>query len=212
MWPAVVFLYLLPLLFASDKGGQYLSEITLFQKDSYFKQKVYEDHTWKSFDTLKEPNRVVDPAHYDLHLMNAAFFFATNKLREQKNVATLKFSAELRNAAVVHTHQMVAKNFFEHVNPKTAALKMPPVRLKLFGVNSTVNGENIDMNSFPVPLKVSYLQVAEVLVKDLYNSPPHRKVMLDKNLLYLGCGAIFETKDENNARSIRATQDFSGDY
>lgn len=203
----LLFIFLLP-----DGGAAYLAKIPLFQKDSYFKQQVYAEHSWKSFYALKAAKDTVNPDRYDLHLMNAAFFFATNKLREEKKIPVFKFSPELRNAALVHTHQMVEKNFFEHVNPKTPALRLAPARFKMFGVNSVENGENIDMNSFEVPLRVSYIQVAEVLVKDLYDSPPHRKQMLDRKLIYLGCAAMFETKDENNARSVRATQNFSGAY
>src|SRR5688572_1875913 len=105
-----------------DSGDKFLNEIPAYQKDSYFKQKVYAEHEWKSFYKLKEANEIIDPDNYDLHLLNAAVFFSTNKLREEKKGKTLKFSASLRDAAVVHTQQMVDKKFFSHTNNKTLKL------------------------------------------------------------------------------------------
>lgn len=207
-----IHLILCLMMMMSGDGTKWLSQVSLFSKDSYFKVKVYQEHTVKSFYALKEPHTTANPANYDMHLLSASLFFATNKLREDKKLPPLKFSEGLRNAAVVHTHQMVIKDFFAHLNPKTPALRHPSERLKMFGVNSPVNGENIDLNSFPVPVQQTYLQIAEVLVKDLYDSPPHRKAMLDKNFIYLGCAALFDLKDENYARSVRCTQDFCGNY
>ena len=119
-----IFLLILLTLFLPDSGGEkFLEEILLYQKDSYFKTKVYVEHDWKSFVQMKEANEIINPDNYDLHLLNAAVFFATNKLREEKKLKPLEFSAELRNAAVVHSYQMVAKKFFSHFNNKTAKLR-----------------------------------------------------------------------------------------
>ena len=68
------------LMFAG--GEKFLNDIPLYQKESYFKLKVYAEHDWNSFYVLKEANQVVDPNNYDLHLLNAAVFFATNKTLE----------------------------------------------------------------------------------------------------------------------------------
>src|SRR4051794_13492167 len=115
-------LVLLSLLFLIADGDSFLKDIPLYQKDSYFKQKVYAEHDWKSFFQLKEANQIIDPDNYDLHLLNAAVFFATNKLRDEKKLKQLKFSNALRDAAVVHTQQMIDKKFFNHFNNRVPKL------------------------------------------------------------------------------------------
>jgi uncharacterized protein YkwD len=198
-------------MLAFDAGDKFLSTIEPYQKDSYFKKQVYDEHDWKTFYEMKESNKAVNPNNYDLHLLNAAVFFATNKLRESKGFKALKFAPPLRDAAVVHTEQMIEKNFFEHYNPVTHKLHSPEDRFKMFGVEATDEGENIDM-TYIEPGEITYLQLAEQIVKDLYDSPPHRKIMLGKGFTYLGCAAIFESKNKNGVRYVKATQDFSASY
>ncbi len=190
-------------------GDKILEEIPAYQKDSYYKQKVYDEHDWKSFYHLKETNAIIDPDNYDLHLLNAAVFFSTNKLREEKKLNTLAFSSALRDAAVVHSHQMVTKNFFNHINSKTLKLRMPDERMRMFGAEFKACAENIDWNNISMPSNITYLQLADKLVDAWFHSAPHKKTMLSKQLSHLGCGAVFEPKNKNGARYIKATQDFS---
>ena len=200
---------LLPLL-AFNAGDRYLNKISLFQKASYFKQKVYAEHDWKSFYKLRESQAPVNPNNYDLHLLNAAIFFATEKMRESKGAKPLQFSPSLRNAAVVHTDQMVEKNFFDHINKATPALRAPEQRIKLFGITQVDLAENVDYNYISIESESTYIQLAEKIVDDLYDSPPHRKNMLARQYTHLGCAAIFEPVDKDGARYVKATQDFSG--
>src|ERR1043165_155285 len=147
-------------------GEKFLQEIALYQKDSYFKEKVYAEHDHKSFAQLKEANKVIDPNNYDLHLLNAAIFYATNKIREQKHLPLLKFSSQLRDAAVVHSQQMVAKKFFDHFG-KTPALRSPDNRIALFGIKDPqALGENIDYNHILLPSNTTYLQLGDALVDE----------------------------------------------
>ena len=189
--------------------NKFLEEIPAYQKDSYFKQKVYDEHNWKSFYQLKEPNEIIDPDNYDFHLLNAAIFFATNKLREKKKLKVLSFSAALRDAAVVHSYQMVTKNFFDHINNKTRKLREPDERMRMFGAQFKACAENIDWNNIPMPSTTTYIQMADKLVDAWFHSPPHKKNMMSKQLSHLGCGAVFEPKNKNGVRYIKATQDFS---
>ena len=202
---------LLPLvlvLFKPD-GDKFLNEIALYQKDSYFKQKVYAELNFKSFSQLKEASEIVSPENYDLHLLNAAIFFATNKVREEKRLRPLAFSSTLRDAAVIHSQQMIEKRFFDHMNNKTRKLRSPDDRLKLFGVNATAMGENIDLNYITMPSKTTYLQLAAKIVDAWMHSTPHRKTMLSKSYSHLGCAAAFEEKDKSGVRYVKATQDYS---
>ena len=198
------------LLSAFDSGEKYLTNIAPYQRDSYFKNKVYSEHNWQSFYKLKEANEPIDANNYDMHLLSAAVFFATNKLREEKGAKAFQFSAELRDAAAVHTWQMIQKNFFDHFNKTAPSLYSPDKRIHLFKPNSNAYAENLDLNHIIVSESTSYIQLGEKIVKELYNSPPHRTNMMNKLYNYIGCSAIFEAHDnKTGARIVKATQDFS---
>jgi len=202
---------LLPLL-AFDTGEKYLGKINLYQKNSYYKQQAYAELDWKRFYQSLPAQSIVDPNSYDLHLLSAAVFFATEKMRESKHVKTLQFSQQLRDAAVVHTQQMIEKNFFNHFNPLTPALHSPEQRMQLFGVKSSSLAENVDYTFIVIGSNTNYIQLAEKIVKDFYDSPPHRKNMLGKEFTHLGCAAIFEPNNKQGARYVKVTQDYSADY
>ncbi len=212
MFKKILLLSCLIPLMAFDSGEKYLDKIAPYQMASYYKQQVYIEHNWKSFYKMLPAQSVVDPNDYDIHLLNAAVYFATNKLRESKGLKTLQFSPQLRDASVVHTNQMIEKNFFDHFNSKTPALRSPDQRIKMFGVNSTAEAENVDYTNILVNAKTTYIDLAEKIVDDWFHSPPHRKNMLGKEFTHLGCAAMFETKDKQGARYIKATQDFSANY
>lgn len=206
---AKYFLISLFLLVAGGDGDKFLNEIALYQKDSYYKQKVYDEHNWKSFSTLPDVNKAVDPNNYDLHLLNAAVFFATNKIRSEKKQKELTFSAPLRDAAVVHSQQMVDKKFFSHFG-KTPKLKGPDDRMRMFGIGDDVKGEgeNIDYNHMQ-PGKTTYWQIAEQIVDDFMHSSEHRKTMLSKGYSHLGCAAVLEANNKDGLRYYKATQDYT---
>lgn len=202
---SIIFLVLLS---AAD-GNKYLDEIPLYGKISYYKEGVYNDHDYKSFYALKEANAVVNPADYDMHLLGAAVFYATNKLRTEKKLKPLKYSAALRDAAAVHTWQMVSKNFFSHYNNKNRKIQAPDQRLTLFGIPQTAIGENCDLNSMFTSDDKTYIQLAEEIVDNLYHSPEHKKIMLSKDYNALGCSAIFESQPKKGAWYCKTTQDFA---
>lgn len=194
------------LFFSSDE--KFLKEIPQYENDSYFKQKVYSEHNWQSFYQLKEANAKVNPENYDYHFLNAAFFFATNKQREKSNKPALKFSAALRDAACVHTHQMIEKNFFDHYNSRKPKLYSPEKRMALFGIKDVETGENCDLNYVEDDEEITYIQLAEKIVDDFYHSPGHKKNMLRKSFSYLGCAVEFELSEKKGAWYFKATQDF----
>ena len=191
-------------------GAEFLEGIALYQKDSYYKDKVYADHDWKSFYALKDANQVVNPDNYDMHLLNAAVFYATNKVRAAKKLPELKYNAGLRDAAVVHSQQMVDKKFFDHYINKTRKLRNPADRISMFGSpDARAMSENIDYNNIPMPSKTTYLQLADLLVDDWMHSAPHRKTMLSKGFSHIGCAAVFEPTNKSGYRYIKATQDYT---
>lgn len=189
-------------------GDDYLSKVALYQTDSYYKQKVYAEKDRAAFYNLSDLNKPVDPQNYDLHLLNAAMFYATNKQRAAKGVPELKYNAALRDAATLHTHQMIEKNFFDHLNSKNRKYYSPEKRFKLFGLEPPASAENIDYTYLEEEGSTTYLQLAEAIVKDLYDSPAHRKNMLSKVYNSLGCAVMFEQKERDGNWYCKATQDF----
>lgn len=208
----VLLLIALPLLMSFDLGSKLLSKLTFYEKDSYFKKQVYAEKSWQDFYGMKEPQQKINPADYDFHLLSAAFFFSTNRIREKHKVKPLAFSAALRDAATLHTHEMVAKNFFSHYNNTSSKIRTPKQRLLLFTNNrqTGLSGENCDMNFMEPGESLSYIQLAERITESLYESPPHQQNMLEKGFRYAGCAVIFEkARGSNEAVYLKATQDFS---
>ncbi len=196
-------------LLAFDDGEDYLQKVPLYVKESYFKEKVYAEQDWRSFYKLPEPNTALDPKNYDLHLINAAFFYATNKLREEKRLPVFKYLPGLRDAAVLHTNEMVERNFFDHYNSRNRKYYSPDKRMKLFGIESDAGAENCDYNYLEPDAGTTYIQLAEDVVRDLFKSPPHKKNMMNKAYTRLGCALMFEKKEKEGAWYCKATQDFS---
>ena len=197
------------LLLSANEGNKYLEEIPLYGNISYYREDVYKQHDYKSFYSLKEANAIVKPEDYDMHLLGAAVFYATNKLRAEKKQKPLKYSASLRDAAAVHTWQMVSKNFFSHYNNKNRKLNSPEQRLALFDISQTAIGENCDLNSMFTTDNKTYIQLAEEIVDNLYNSSEHRKIMLSKDYNAIGCATIFELQPKKDAWYCKTTQDFA---
>jgi uncharacterized protein YkwD len=206
---SILLIVMLP-FFAMAQGDKYLSDVPRFSEPSYFKDTVYAEHNWRSFYNLKEPGNAVQAATYDIHLLNAAVFFATNKLRNEKGLKPLLFDAALRNAAMLHCNEMVTKKFFDHFNNRVHKLHSPEDRLKLYGITNREMAENIDLTSVDDMGKITYLQLADMIVKDFYNSAPHRKTMLSKTLTHLGCAALLNTPNKDHLPEVKTTQDFYG--
>ncbi|MFN8285915.1 MAG: CAP domain-containing protein [Chitinophagales bacterium] len=199
---------LIPLL-AFDDGESYLQKVASYTKDSYFKEEVYKEKDWKAFYKMPEANAAVDPKTYDMHLLSAAFFYATNKLRQEKRLPVFSYLPALRDAAVLHTNEMIERNFFDHYNTRNRKYYSPDKRMKLFGVESDAGAENCDFNYLELNKGITYIQLAEEIVKDLYKSPPHKKNMMNKAYTKMGCAVLFEKKEKDGAWYCKATQDFS---
>ena len=180
----------------------------MYLKDSYFKTQVYAEHDWKSFYQMHEANTVIDADRYDIHLVNAAIFYATNKLREKHGLPALKYSKPLTDAAMAHSQQMLEKNFFNHLNTYVGDLKTPEIRVKLFGGTFAGVGENIDYSNIDNAGKTTFIDLGEKIVDAYYHSAPHKKNMLSNYYTFIGCAGIFEKRDKGGFRYIKSTQDY----
>jgi len=185
---------------------QYLSNINGFAHQSYFKQQAYSDN--KKPEETAEANRLVNTESYDIHLMNWCLFKASEEVRNRHHAKQLQFSEALRNAAMIHSNEMVIHSFYNHINAKNSQLKTPEQRLHLFGISNVEMAENV--HKFPFENNgVSYINLARAIVKDFYDSPNHRKNLLNKNFNSIGCAALWEFDKKESYYFLKVTQCFA---
>lgn len=195
-----------------SQADSYLAAIPKYNESSDFEDNRYEKMTWQQFYRLDEINEPVDPMNYDSDLMNAALFFAINKYRSTLGLSLLSFEPRLRDAAMIHSDQMVKRNFFDHQNPYDAKIRMPNNRAELCGFNGEHLAENlarmfVDMQNLP-----TYTQLADKVISALSKSKDHDKHMRDPKYDRLGTGFIFENKPTSGVYYFRTSQNFGKNW
>ena len=193
------------------QSDKYLAQIPKYNEKSSFEDVRYKDLDWKQFYKLEEANDLVDPNNYDFDLMNAAAFYAVNKYRASKGIAPLRFEPRLRDAASIHSDQMVKRKFFDHLNRYDARIALPNTRIELCGYQGERIAENIARNFMDPYTPLTYTQLADKAVNELSRSHDHNVHMLDASLERLGCAIIFETGPTNGPIYFRLTQDYGAD-
>ncbi len=179
-------------------------------------------------------SQTIDFARIDYPRLNAAIFFVTNEARVKNGRKPLNFALELERSAYLHAKSMVEQNFFSHENPHEKERKSVEQRARLAGIKNPFVAENIATHFgikyeagtpvYPVDRNLgtfsysgegalipnhTYLSFAEGIVKQWLNSPGHRRNLLSKDALQLGCGAYFY-RDANfhNMPNFKAVQNF----
>ncbi len=130
--------------------------------------------------------RVMDREKLDSGLLSAAIFFATNEERAKHKLPPFQTSLALMACAYEHSRDMALENFFSHENPHDPAKHTPWQRMEAKGLKSGERAENIAKRTTN---GLTYMAFADEMVKLWMNSPGHRKNILNRNLLFLGCGA-----------------------
>jgi uncharacterized protein YkwD len=192
----------------------------------------YSGYTYLNFRTDKRYSEMLDLAHPDLARLQAVIFFLTNEIRVKYNLAPLAYSRQLEEAAHMHAEDMVKQHFFSHMNTKTASKYSPNDRAKLNKISNPFLAENIiegyglqytskktvylrGKGNFSYKpdgelLKPhTYMSLGEALLTGWMNSKDHRKNILSRDALQLGCGIFFYNDPEfNDMPSCKAVQDF----
>lgn len=205
-------IFILCAVSASAQADKYLAQIPKYNEKSIFEDERYKGMDWQHFYKLEEANDLVDPNNYDFDLMNAAVFFAVNKYRASKGIAPFKFEPRFRDAASIHSDQMVKRNFFDHVNRYDKAIAMPNNRTEMCGYMGERIAENLARSYWDPEAPKTYVQLADMVVKELSTSYDHNRHMIDPQLDKIGCGLIFENKPSNGYYYFRLTQDFGRDW
>lgn len=137
------------------------------------------------------------------------------------NLKPFEYSQYLKYSAQMHAYDMVANNFFDHENPYDSTKKTPFDRMALCYVTGGMRAENIadvfgiayqsgsnfippnrgssvfvdGVTKKPIPPH-TYNSFSQALLSDWMHSPGHRANILEKQLVYLGCGAAFYNDPE----------------
>lgn len=172
-------------------ANPYLKKFEAYQQKSYYEQKVYQEHTFQSFYLLEDIQQPISLESFDVHLLNACLFFATNKLRAIKNKPPLQFDAKLKDAAAIHSYQMATRHFFNHYNYYESKIKTPENRLHYVGINYSMYAENCSKRYLEDDA-ISYIQLAQQIIEGWYNSPGHRTNLMMPTLKYCALSAAIE--------------------
>lgn len=163
----------------------------------------YARFTPGSFRLHASAQQVMDRDKLDLGLLSAAIFFATNVEREKHKLPPFQTSRALMACAYEHSRAMALENFFSHENPYEPSKRTPWQRMEAKGLKSGERAENIAMRTTN---GLTYLAYADEMLKLWMNSPSHRATILNRNLLFLGCGVHACTCGKFH---IYATQSFA---
>jgi len=198
------------------------------QDKPYYGEKIHHNN----YDKHEDFSRIIDFENIDYQLLHASIFYATNKIREKKRLDILTYHPLLEESAQMHSRDMVEQDFFAHINPKKKSRKTPEDRLELVGASNPYPAENIATEfglqytsgkdvyikapgvftltpeGDPIPPH-TYYSLGKKVVDEWMNSPPHRKNILRKDALQLGCGAWFYINhDFNDMPTFMFTQNF----
>lgn len=195
-----------------------ISALLLFTTIDGYKPKwendFYNDLTNENFREFSLFNSVLDKDKLDSPRLNAAIFYVTNEKRVEHDLLPLKHHPLLERMASGHSRDMALQEFFHHHNDNDKTKQRPKDRAMLVQVQNPYIAENIYYSGgkkFD-----SYLDMADVVVKALMNSPPHKKNILHESALELGCGIFYQPgtwRDvKSEGREVEnfwfATQDF----
>jgi uncharacterized protein YkwD len=194
------------------QADQYLARIPKYNEASVFEDVRYKGMDWQHFYKLEEANDLVDPMNYDFDLLNAAMFFAVNKYRSVKGIKQLAFEPRLRDAASIHSDQMVKRKFFDHINRADAKVSYPNVRIELCGYQGERLSENLARSYVNMERPMTYTQIADMVVQQLSKSSEHNTHMIDPKMDKLGCAALFENSPSEGVFYFRLTQDYGQDW
>jgi hypothetical protein len=120
--------------FQSSKVESYLAQIPGFSKPSIFKNEIYKRcSSFEQLSVTDAANQIINPDSFDVHLMNACIFYATQQYRLKHNRNPLKISKPATMAASLWAAVMAKdKTFHGHFHPTPSDIKSLPRRMAIF--------------------------------------------------------------------------------
>lgn len=193
---------------------------------------LYQKLNYNNFREYPAFNDSINFSNINYPLLNAAIFFTTNEIRIKYGRLALRYHPALEACAQMHSTDMANNKYLSHYNQKVSEKKTPNDRAVFHGITNPYLAENI-AEEFGLqysagkevytpakgvfsyrpggkPIKPhSYLSIAEALLSAWMHSPPHRKNILSKDALQLGCGSFLHINNNfNYMPSFKATQNF----
>ena len=174
--------------------------------DSRWNNEKYAIHNYKSFQKLEIIHQEIKKNNIDYNLLNAAIFYATNIQRSKYKRDAFIHSNSLEKAAQDHSEDMVKFNFYSHTS-KVKDKKNMSNRLNNVGIINAYMAENIFDFFLTYP---TYWTLAIGLVDGWMKSKGHKANILNKDLIYLGCGSkYYLNKQWPDYFYVKSTQNFS---
>ncbi len=107
-------------------------------------------------------------------------FAKINQERIKKGLDGLEWNTKLESSSRLHATQMATLNFFSHYHPKDKTINSPSDRMKKFGYNFKMNGENNASQSYSLNILPSDEEIASKFVYIWMNSAIHHKIIFTK--------------------------------
>jgi uncharacterized protein YkwD len=151
---------------------------------------------WGQLRVIRNPRGKTHPVY--LKEVERRIYQLTNEERRKKHLSLLDKDDALAGTARAHSDDMLARNFFSHVNPDG---KAPQDRIApAYSSTMARTGENI-WSGHGYDYSNSKL-MARVIMDSWMTSPGHRANLLNPNYTHLGVGVSVQGQE------IRATQNF----
>ena len=204
-------------------------------EDTIWKESFYSRYDTDTFPNYVYAQEFIDFKDIHYPLLNAAIFYATNRMRVNHGKSPFIHARPLEEAAFMHARDMVREGFFSHQNPYESKKRTLSQRLAMFGVEEGYRAENISemfgiryeqgtmlvppargstvfrdySTGKPIP-NHTYLSFAETLLGEWMKSTGHRANILNVNLHYLGCGAYhYRNESFYGMDQFKAVQNFA---
>jgi len=192
----------------------------------------YARYTYLNFRSEKLFHEELDLKNPDIKRLQSVIFFLTNEIRVKYKLTPLAYSDHLEETAQMHAESMVREDYFSHFNPRHSSMETPNDRARLNHISNPFLAENIIEGyglryisnkqvyvlgkgkfSYSPDGELlqphTYISLGESLLLGWMNSREHRKNILSRNAVQLGCGIYFyRDRDFNDMPSCKAVQDF----
>jgi uncharacterized protein YkwD len=209
---------------------QHVSLVVISQAPSG--EHIYSEFDHQSFRNRPLFNEVIDITNIDYKRINRVVFYLTNEIRVKYKLQPLSYAPQLEKSAMMHAQDMITGKFFSHINETDAKKRTPNDRAKLCNVSNPFLAENLiegyvlqyksheivylrgsgQFSKTPEGALIkanTYLSFGETQIAGWMNSKEHRKNILSKEALQLGCGsAYFVNHEFNNMPSFYVVQNF----
>jgi uncharacterized protein YkwD len=149
---------------------------------------------------------IADNEDFDQAEARQALVEEVNDERKKRGLSPIEQSSELQQTALQHSKEMVERDFFAHTTPDGVTANQ---RIRRTSLQCQQTGENLAQNYWNEQVvDQQYIEtneeLAEVIVQQWIDSPPHRENLFRPSWDYVGHGISFD------GDKFYVTQNFCG--